>query len=94
MNCRTPSGTEFDTFSTEEILAPQLNHKFYVELRFRLNNGESLFFVVDENVIVVRADDKGNQIVTPHSLKELILYIYHYFKLAGHPGGPKVFNII
>lgn len=35
-----------------------------------------------------------DQIVIPHSLKQRVLHIHHYARLAGHPGGRKLYQSI
>ena len=83
--------SKFELISIEELLTAQLTDSFCVDVRRRLNKGEVSAFDLDDNGIIVRTSDKGNQIVAPQSLKELILHIHHYPKLAGHPGGRKMY---
>lgn len=87
-------GNWFDPISIEEILAAQSNDNFYPKLHHRLNQRDRLSFFVDDNGILVRRGDKGNQIVSPHSFEGRILYINHYSKLAGHPGSRKLYHRI
>lgn len=73
-----PPRTGFYPISIEDIIAARRNDRVCTELRRSLNKEERLSFVVDDNGSLVGTRDKGNQIATPHSLKERILYIDHY----------------
>ena len=86
-----PADSTFQPISIEELLKAQLTDAFSVDVRRRLNKAEVNAFDLDDNGILVRTSDKGNQIVAPQSLKDRILHINHYPKLAGHPGGRKMY---
>lgn len=84
----------FEPISIDEILAAQLNNKFCAEIRLSLHNGGRLFFVADDNGILVCRGNKGDEIGTLHPLKERLFYIKHYYKLAGNPGGRRLYHRI
>ena len=89
-----PPYAAFEPIGVEELLAAQLNDQFCADIRRRINQNEASSFEFDDNGLLIRSGDKRSQIVAPHSLKERILYINHHAKLAGHPGGRKLYHNI
>lgn len=92
MDDLAPLNTGFDPVSIEEVLDVKLNDKFYAELCPSVKNGERLSFGFYKNGILLLTMHNANEIVVPHSVKELILYINHYQKLAG--GSHKIYHRI
>lgn len=56
-----------------------------------LTGERRIAFEIDDNGILVRTGDKGNQSVAPNSMQERIHHINHYSKLSGHRGGRKLY---
>ena len=81
----------FEPITREELLQAQLRDEFCASIRRKLNEGGEMSFEINDDGILVRSGDKGEQIVVPHSLKQRILYINHHTLLAGHPGGRKLY---
>ena len=68
-----------------------MHDRFCSEIRRRLNGGEVLAFEFDDDGVLIRTAEAGPQIVVPDTLKQRVLYANHYSKLAGHPGGRKLY---
>ena len=83
----------FQPISTEELHVCQQQDALCSDIRRRLNRGEVLPFGFNEDGLLCRTV-QHEQIVIPHALKARVLHIYHYARLAGHPGGRKLYNTI
>ena len=81
----------FDQITLEEFVNAQLEDRFCADIHRRLNEGEGIAFGVDDNGLLVRTTQRDHQIVVPHSLKKHVLMLNHYPKVAGHPGGRKLY---
>ncbi|CAN8075291.1 unnamed protein product [Agarophyton chilense] len=92
---RATHGTEhpdqLDRILITDLLNEQLTDNFCTAIRSRLNGGEDLPFSLDSRGILLRHVEKHDQIVVPHALKSRVLYLAHYAKLSGNPGGTKMF---
>ena len=51
-------------------------------------------FGFDEEGVLIRKSEIGPQVVIPHALKAKVLHIHHFARLAGHPGGRKLYQTI
>ncbi len=89
-----PSDPTFQPISDEELLTAQLSDSFCSDIRNRLNGGEVLAFAFNEEGLLIRTSETGPQVVIPHVLKAKVLHIHHYARLAGHPGGRKLYQTI
>ena len=89
----TPSDPIFEPITTEELLTSQLSDAFCVSVRRRLNEGVVLPFGFNDESVLCRYVSH-EQIVIPQALKERVLHIHHYSRLAGHPGGRKLYQSI
>lgn len=56
--------------------------------------GNRLVFEVDDKGLLVRAGENVPQIVVPYILKDCILHVTHYAKLADHREGRKLYYLI
>ena len=90
----TQSDPTFQPILEEELLSTQFSDPFCTEIRRRLNGGEVLPFTFNEEGILMRTGESNPQIVIPHVLKGKVLHIHHYARLAGHPGGKKLYHAI
>ena len=88
-----PSDPTFEPISVEELATAQFTDAFCVDIRRRLNEGVVLPFGFNEDGLLCR-QVTHEQIVIPHSLKQRVLHINHYSRLAGHPGGRKLYQVI
>ena len=77
--------------TTEELVYAQHGDAFCNALRSRLNGGEELPFSLDENGILIRHVEGNTQLVIPYVLRARVLHLSYYSKLAGHPGGRKLY---
>ena len=89
----TPTDPVFQPITDEELVTAQLTDDFCVSVRRRLNEGVALPFGYNDNGILCR-QASHEQIVIPQSLKQRVLHINHYSRLAGHPGGRKMYQAI
>ena len=89
----TPEDPTFQPISEEELHTEQLSDPFCVSIRSRLNEGAVLPFGFNFNGLLCRKVEH-DQIVIPHALKSRVLHINHYSRLAGHPGGRKLYMSI
>lgn len=89
----TPEDPLFRPISMEELAVAQFHDAFCVDIRRRLNEGVVLAFGENENGLLCRKVSH-DQIVIPHALKQRVLHIHHYARLAGHPGGRKLYQSI
>ena len=91
----TPSDPMFQPISLEEMLTAQLSDQFCSDIRRQLNGGGvPVPFGFNDDGLLCRQTEDRNQIVVPHSLKPRVLHINHYSRLAGHPGGTKLYHTI
>ena len=90
----TPSDPTFQPISDEEMSTAQLSDEFCSDVRRRLNGGVVTPFDFNKNGLLCRKTEENEQIVIPHSLKERVLHINHYSRLAGHPGGKKLYHTL
>ena len=68
----------------------QLSDPLCIDVRQKLNNGVVMPFGFTEDGLLCR-QVTHDQIVIPHSLKPRVIHIQHYSRLAGHPGGRKLY---
>ncbi len=90
----TPSDPLFTPITTEELLTEQLSDSFCTTIRRQLNEGGVVPFGFNDEGLLCRQVTDRDQIVVPHSLKARVLHINHYSRLAGHPGGTKLYHMI
>ena len=79
------------TITVEELLRAQQEDDFCSAVRARLNGGERIPFALDETGVLRRHVERHPQIVVPESLQARVLYLSHHSKIAGHPGGRKLY---
>ena len=89
-----PSDPMFQQISIEELLVTQQSDAFCMDIRRRLNEGVVMAFGFNDAGLLIRKSEIGPQIVIPHVLKARVLHIHHYARLAGHPGGRKLYQTI
>lgn len=80
-----------EPITTEELISTQLSDRFCTDIRARLDRGERLPFLDDEQGILTRIVDENTQVVIPQELQSRLLHISHFAKTAGHPGGRKLY---
>ena len=76
----------------EELLLSQRDDAFCKAIRERLNAGQHLPFLVNQDGLLVRTVEPHDQIIVPEALRARILYIHHHAKLAGAPGGRRLYT--
>ena len=89
-----PSDPIFEPISDEELSTAQLSDDFCSDIRRRLNGGVAVPFGFNDRGLLCRKTEAQDQIVIPHALKARVLHINHYSRLAGHPGGKKLYHTI
>ena len=90
----TQSDPSFTPITEEELVTSQFSDQFCSAVRRQLGKGVVLSFFDNEDSILCRRSPYGDQIVVPHNLKQKVLHIYHYSRLAAHPGGRKMYHSI
>ncbi len=83
----------FTPISHEELVIAQQQDSFCSDIRRKLNEGEVLPFGFNQDGLLCRTVEH-EQVVIPHALKARVLHIHHYARLAGHPGGRKLYAAI
>lgn len=83
----------FEPITHEELVVAQLSDPFCTTIRQKINEGVLIPFDVSEDGLLIRKVSH-DQIVIPHALKERVLHIHHHARLAGHPGGRKLYMSI
>ena len=77
--------------TAHELVEAQQSDDFCIAIRRKLNGGESLPFEVNNAGLLVRHVERNPQVIVPPPLRPRILYIGHHAKLAGAPGGRKLY---
>ena len=90
----TPTAAQLIPVSREEIAIAQLIDPFCANIRTRLNGGEKLPFEEDDTGILSRLVTRNPQVVVPKTLRNRILHMAHHAKLAGCPGGRKLYTTL
>ena len=54
----------------------------------------SVPIAIDADDFLCRTSEAKHRIVVPHNLKQRVLYLSHYPKVAGHPGGRKLYKTL
>ena len=77
----------------EELVISQADDSYCQMLKEKVDNDETSRFDVDDRGLLVRIAplDDCRQIVVPTTLRQKILYLCHYTRTSGHPGGTKMF---
>lgn len=71
----------------------QLLDSFCVTVRSRLNGGERIPFSLVDGVLYRTASER-EQLVVPEALRNRVLHLSHYSKLAAHPGGRRLYQYL
>jgi transposase InsO family protein len=77
-----------------ELLTEQLSDDFCSRIRSRVNAGERIPFNEDGRGYLVRTVCNPPQLVLPQSLRARLLHAAHHGRLAGHPGGRKLYYVL
>ena len=85
-----PSDT-YEPITWEELIREQASDELCTRLRQRLTAGEDIPFVEDPRGVLIRTSTRVPQIVVPQSLRARLLHASHYARMAGHPGGRKLY---
>ncbi len=85
-----PGDPAFTPITHEELVTAQLSDPFCQEIRQKLNTGEVRAFGFNDDGLLCR-QVSHDQIIVPHVLKARVLHIHHYSRLAGHPGGRRLY---
>ena len=84
----------------EEFLREQRSDPFCQDIVLRLVRGEGFPcvgptpYVTDAEGFLFRIANENHQIVVPASLRERVLHLSHFSKLAGHPGGRRLYAFL
>ena len=91
-----PEDVDVSPITIEELILAQAEDDLCKRLRRKLERDSTKRYFEDERGLVVRVSplDGAKQIVAPESLRQKILYMSHFPRLAGHPGGTRMFNTI
>ncbi len=84
----------FSPVTAEEMITAQWSDAFCVAIRQDLMASTRGPFFTDDDDVVCRKSPFGSQIVVPAALRAKVLHIYHYSRMAGHPGGKKMYHMI
>ncbi|MEM9260935.1 MAG: integrase zinc binding domain-containing protein, partial [Bacteroidota bacterium] len=88
----TPEDPSFEPVTVEEMLAAQWHDDFCTLIRQDLNTDLRKPFYEDDNGLLCRHSNYGVQVVVPANLRAKILYVNHYSRQSGHPGGKKMYE--
>ena len=77
--------------TVQELLQAQQFDAFCMAIRERLNAGHDLPFEANEAGLLERRVERYQQVIVPPDLRPRILYAGHHAKLAGAPGGRKLY---
>ena len=80
--------------SVEELIQAQTSDPFCVRIRQRLNGGQQLPFEGNDEGLLCRRVEQYQQIIVPPELRPRILHIGHHARLAGAPGGRKLYTTL
>ncbi len=80
----------FTPITHEELVTCQLSDSFCQETRRKMNTGEVRAFGFNDDGLLCR-QVSHDQIIVPHVLKARVLHIHHHSRLAGHPGGRRLY---
>ena len=85
--------TAVSALTPEEIILAQASDKFCADKLGEVRSGIQSAFRENIKGILVRIspNDYSEQIVLPKPLRQRVLYIAHYSKSAGHPGGTRLY---
>ena len=80
----------------EEIITAQAEDPFCKAIRRKIADGEEDRFFEDTRGYLSRisAQDRISQIILPEALRERALLLAHYPRLAGHPGGSRMYQTL
>ena len=80
----------------EELLEEQKEDEFCQEARARLANNPKCQYFEDHHGLICRRAKKDNavQIILPKTLRRQALPLAHYPRLAGHPGGSRMYQTL
>ena len=80
----------------EERLEEQKEDEFCQEARARIaNNPECQYFEDHHGLICRRAQKEyAGQIILPKTLRRQAFHLAYYPRLAGHPGGPRMYQTL
>lgn len=80
----------------ETIVEEQSSDKFCLKIKTKVDNGRTKRYRFDERGLLVRISpiDSSVQIVVPEKLRARVLYLAHYPKTSGHPGGTRLFSTL
>ena len=84
-------GPDLVAITPEELLREQSSDEFCRSILSRLRKGERPPFAVDTEGFLVRIAAEREQLVIPLSLQARVLHLSHYARLAGHPGGRRLY---
>ena len=87
----SPDENLLTPINREELLRHQLADDFCTHIRTRINRGDDIPFETDDSGVLIRTVHAHPQVVVPHDLKSRVLHMGHHSKLAGHPGGRKMY---
>ena len=80
----------------EELLEEQKEDEFFQEAPAPLANNPECQYFEDHHGLICRRAQKGNagQIILPKTLRRQALPLAHYPRLAGHPGGSRMYQTL
>ena len=82
--------------TVEELIKVQAEDDECLKLKQKILSGDSTPFHEDERGLIVRVAtiDQAHQIYAPKILRPRILLLAHYPRLAGHPGGTRMYQTL
>ncbi len=90
----TPSDPIFEPFTAEQLVTAQWSDPFCIAVRQDILAERKTQFYINDDDCLCRTAAFGTQLVVPAALRAKVLHIYHYSRLAGHPGGKKMIGMI
>ena len=90
----TPREYDALPISEDELLQEQTSDNFCKKQKAAVRNGVNVNFVIGKNGILYRVTNGDPQIVVPLPLRDRVLRLSHYAKLAGHPGGRRLYHTL
>ena len=88
--------SNLEPLTVEELVNAQANDDECTQIKKKLSSRKKTIYTKDERGLIVRVAplDKSMQIYLPSPLRPRLLLLAHYPRLAGHPGGTRMFQTL
>ena len=88
--------SNLEPLTVEELVNNQANDKECEQIKKKICSKKKTIYTEDERGLIVRVApiDNAVQIYVPKTLRPRLLLLAHYPRLAGHPGGTRMFQTL